>query len=110
MQEIRIKVQLDAEKLPDKIIWTATDKPIDVPDDVKAMAVSFWDHKNNCIVKLDLWTKDMLVGEMKRFILQTIGGLGDTLFNATDDEYMQGEIQQLCQNLAQYIEKEEKRR
>lgn len=109
MSEIKIKVELDAENLPEKITWTATDKPRGAPDEVKAMAVAFWDEKNNSIIKLDLWTKNMLVGEMKRFILQTIGGLGDTLFNATEDQYMQEEIQRLCQNLAQHIEREEKR-
>ena len=33
----------------------------------KATMVSIWDPKDNTTLRIDLWTKDMLVDDMKRF-------------------------------------------
>lgn len=58
-------------------------------------------------MKLDLWTNEMKVGEMKRFIIQSIGGLGETLVNATQDEQMFQEITELCTRLAEILKIQE---
>jgi gliding motility-associated protein GldC len=106
--EILIKVGLDADGIPEKITWTASDKPEDAPQDTKAFALSFWDDKANAIMRIDLWTKELMVGEMKRFFIQSLGGMGETLLNATGDQRMYDEVNALCERLAQMLLEEEK--
>ena len=61
----------------------------------------------NSIMKLDLWTKDMMVGDMKRFVIQILGGLSETIGNATDDQYMAQKMGALAEEFAQRLLEEE---
>lgn len=106
--EILIKVRLDNDGVPEKITWTASDKPADAPQDSKAFALSFWEEKANAIMRIDLWTKDMYVGEMKRFFIQNLGGMAETLLNATGDQRMYDEVNALCEKLAKMLLEEER--
>jgi hypothetical protein len=47
--------------------------------------------------------------DMKRFYIETIGGLAESLKNATGDEVMVTEINDLCERLGKYLEKESKK-
>lgn len=106
--DITIHVSLDEQNIPEKITWEATDAPADVPNTTKAFALSVWDSEANGIMKVDLWTKDMMVGEMKKFFIQTLGAMGETLLSATGDEKMFNEINGTCERLAQLLMEEER--
>jgi gliding motility-associated protein GldC len=58
-------------------------------------------------MRIDLWTKDMLVGEMKRFFLQTLGGMNETLQSATNDNAWYEEVESSIQKLAKMLQEEE---
>lgn len=105
---IQIKIELDSNNVPETIYWNADDKPEDFPDTTKAMILSLWDDEMNSILKTSLWTKNMLVGEMKRFFIQTIGGMAETLKDATGDERMFDEVQDLCERLAKIVNEQER--
>ena len=45
-----------------------------------------WDEKENNTLRIDLWTKDMTVEEMKKFYIQNILTLTDTYQKATADD------------------------
>lgn len=107
--DIILHVTLDNENIPEKITWEATDAPADMPNTTKAFALSVWDAGSNSIMKVDLWTKDMMVGEMKKFFIQTLGAMGETLLNATGDEKMFEEINGTCERLAQHLMEEERK-
>ncbi|TAD95722.1 MAG: gliding motility protein GldC, partial [Bacteroidetes bacterium] len=66
--EIRFNIELDDQNLPDKIFWEATDSPINGLSEAKAINVSMWDHLKKETLRIDLWSKDMQVDEMKRFV------------------------------------------
>ena len=67
--EISIKVGLNENNLPIGMKWTAEDGNMnDAP--AKAMLLSLWDPKEMSAMKIDLWTKDMSVEEMKQFFHQ----------------------------------------
>jgi gliding motility-associated protein GldC len=103
---ITIDVHLDTQNIPEEISWHASDNAGQV-EKTKSFALSFWDAENSAIMRIDLWTKDMLVGEMKRFFLQTLGGMNETLKSATNDQEWFEEVEKTIQNLAQRLRNEE---
>jgi len=104
--EINFKVSLDENNIPEKIEWNAPDKPTDGPSETKAIAISLWDEEQKNTMRMDLWTKEMTVMEMKRLCVDSIGGLADTIKNATSDDYMADEMQALCQKFVKHLDKE----
>jgi gliding motility-associated protein GldC len=48
--------------------------------------IALWDEKENNTLRIDLWTKDMMVDEMKKFYHQNVLTLTDTYLRATGDE------------------------
>lgn len=57
---------------------------------------------------MDLWGKEMSVEEMKMFVVNSIGGLGETLKNATSDSEMYDEINDCCRKLVKIIDEKTK--
>ena len=82
--EISLKIQLDENKVPESMTWTAEDGGIK-PSPTKAAIVSVWDDKAHELLKIDLWTKDMPLDQMKKFIHQSLMGLADTMERATGE-------------------------
>lgn len=80
---IVIDVQLDADKVPQQITWKASDNPEDAAQRAKAIMVSFWDGADKSALRIDLWTKDMMVDEMADFFYQTMMTMADTFNRAT---------------------------
>lgn len=104
--EIKFKVSLDKENVPEKIEWDADHKETEGWSETKSITVSLWDHNNKNSMRIDLWTKDMPVDEMKRFYIDCIGGLSQSILNATGDEYMSGELNAVCDKLVEHVKKE----
>lgn len=103
--EISFTVQLDTNNVPQKIQWNASDKPDAAPSETKSVSISLWDEKQKNTLRIDLWTNDMPVNEMKRFYIDCLGGLAQSILSATGDEYMASETHALCEKLVQHIVK-----
>jgi gliding motility-associated protein GldC len=73
----------DANRVPDTIQWSATDTSIENAQKAKAMMISFWDGAEKAALRIDLWTKDMMVDEMADFFYQTLMTMADTYGRAT---------------------------
>lgn len=110
-KEIRIKVGLDDKNMPVRISWDADDNPSgETTQDSKAMLISLFDREHLETIKIDLWVKDMQVGEMDRFVFQTLRGMADTYFRATQNAEMARDMQRFVQYFGeqtQVIPKEE---
>ena len=104
--EIKLVVELDSDQVPEKIMWDADEKDSPGLSETKSMSLSLWDHENKNTMRIDLWTKDMPVDEMKRFYIDCLGGLGQSILNSTGDEYMNQEINLLCDKLVDHIKNE----
>ena len=85
--EIKFEIELDENRVPEKLIWSAKDGGIEL-EETKAMLLSVWDPKSKESLRIDLWTKDMPVDEMKLFFHQTLVSMSDTYLRATQDEKM----------------------
>jgi len=101
--EITLRIALDENRIPEKLTWSAQDGGI-VDEDAKAMLLSVWDSKNKESLKIDLWTKDMPVDEMKIFFHQTLVALSDTFMKATQDEKMTATMKDFCEYFAEKLE------
>ncbi len=96
MQEstITIDVQLDPEKVPSKISWKAGGSTADEGQQAKAMMLAFWDGAEKTALRIDLWTKEMMVDEMADFFYQTLMTMADTYHRATRNEDLVADMKQ----------------
>ena len=101
--DIKISVTLDENKLPVKIDWTADDSGLDGVQESKAFMLSMWDKQENNTLRMDLWTKEMLVDEMKQFYHQTLLSMADTLERATGEDKMAGDMRDFAQYFAEKL-------
>ncbi|WP_417431426.1 gliding motility protein GldC [Halpernia sp.] len=82
---INIKVELDENHVPEKMFWNAEDGGID-NEETKATMISVWDDKKKEALRIDLWTKDMPVDDMKMFLHQILLSISHTYEKATGEE------------------------
>lgn len=101
--EIKFIVELDENRVPERLSWTAQDGGIEA-EEAKAMLLSIWDNKAQETMRIDLWTKDMPVDEMKVFFHQTLVAMADTYHRATDDEKMTATMRDFCDYFAEKLE------
>ena len=80
---IVIEVELDEQKVPSSIQWKATDSSMERPQEAKAFMLSLWDGADKAALRIDLWTKKMMVDEMADFYFQTLMTMADTFQRAT---------------------------
>ncbi len=101
--EIKFTVELDENRVPEKLLWSAQDGGVN-EEEAKAMMLSIWDSKAQETLRIDLWTKDMPVDEMKLFFHQTLVAMSDTFRRATDDEKMADTMKDFCDYFADKLE------
>ena len=101
--EIKFDIELDDNKIPEKMHWTAKDGGV-VNQETKAIMLSVWDAKSKESLRIDLWTKDMPVDEMKIFFHQTLVAMTDTFQRATGDKKMAGAMTDFCDYFAEKLE------
>lgn len=88
----------DENKVPDSIAWSATDTTVENAQKAKAMLVSFWDGADKAALRIDLWTKDMMVDEMADFFYQTLMTMADTYGRATHYHEQAEDMKQFARN------------
>jgi gliding motility-associated protein GldC len=81
--EIKFTVTLDDKKLPQKIDWSASD--VNKESTSKAVMIALWDTEEKNTLRIDLWTKDMMVDEMKQFYHQNLLSMAETFERATGE-------------------------
>lgn len=101
--KIEFSVDLDENRVPENIEWTALDGGIN-GESSKAIMLSVWDHKQKDTLRMDLWTKDMPVDEMKQFFHQTLVSMANTFERATNDEKMSATMRDFCDYFAEKLE------
>lgn len=101
--DIKITVGLDENNVPEQLLWTAQDGGIE-QEDAKALLLSVWDSKTKETLRIDLWTKEMPVDEMKQFFHQTLVAMADTFQRATADEKMADTMRDFCDYFAEKME------
>ncbi len=99
--EVKITVDLDEKNIPENIRWESTDASNKEQVEAKAMILALWDHQKANSMRLDLWTKDMPVDDMKRFFYETLQTMGDTFLKATGEKNIIEDLRDYCAHFAE---------
>jgi gliding motility-associated protein GldC len=100
--EIKFNILLDENRVPEQMQWSAQDGGVE-KEDTKAILLSVWDSKIQETMRIDLWTKEMPVDEMKVFFHQTLISMSDTYLKATGDEKMTDTMKDFCDYFAEKL-------
>jgi gliding motility-associated protein GldC len=106
--EINITVELDDNRIPEKIFWDATENPNEGINDTKAISLSVWDHYNKGLLGINLWTKDMPIDEMNHFAVDVVGNLAQMLGDATGNEDVIKLLNATGKQMTQILDKADK--
>ncbi len=93
---IKIDILLDPNKVPEQINWVASDSNADMVQKAKAMCIAFWDGADKTAMRIDLWTKDMMVDEMADFYYQMFMSMADTFKRATQQEEISDDMKKFA--------------
>lgn len=96
--EIHITVELDENNIPVTMQWSSSDGA--QGGTCKAFFMSLWDEKEKNSMQLHLWTKEMLVDEMKQFMHQALLSQADTVKKAIGDEKLAASLYDYCHDFA----------
>ena len=96
---IHLDVQLDDQKVPEKIYWQAAEGGVHKPTEAKAFMLSIWDVNENAALRIDLWTKKMMVDEMDIFFFQTMMTMADTYQRATTNDDIANEMREFAKDM-----------
>ena len=99
---IKIDVLLDPNRVPEQINWQASDSTAEHIQKAKAMCIAFWDGADKTAMRIDLWTKDMMVDEMADFYYQMLMTMADTFKRATQQEEISDDMKKFAK---QFFEK-----
>lgn len=94
---ITIDVTLDVNRVPEQINWNATESSNDGNRKAKAIMLSFWDGADKAALRMDLWTKDMMVDEMGDFYFQTLMTMADSFGRATHQEELATDMKKFAE-------------
>jgi gliding motility-associated protein GldC len=95
---ITVDVILDDNKVPQQINWKASDSTADMAQQSKAMMLAFWDGADKAAMRIDLWTKEMMVDEMADFYYQTFMTMADTFNRATKNAELVGDMKNFAKD------------
>ena len=98
---ITIDVHLDKDKLPEEIYWNSSPVPTDERNRAKAFILSLWDGADKSALRIDIWTKEMMVDEMADMFYQTLMTMADTFNRATHDEELVSEMKTFAKDFYQ---------
>jgi len=96
---IKIDVGLNENNVPQQLNWSAEDGKVN-NEEARAMLLSLWDPRSKNTMKIDLWTTEMSVDEMKIFFHQTLLTMADTFEKATGEINIVEDLRDYCLHFA----------
>ena len=81
-------------------MWHAQDGGIE-KEETKATMISVWDDKKMEALRIDLWTKEMPVDQMKMFLHQILISMSHTYQRATGEEDVAAWMEEMAEEFAQ---------
>ena len=98
---INIDVLLDPNKIPEQISWKASDSTADMAQQAKAMCLAFWDGADKTAMRIDLWTKNMMMDEMADFYYQMLMTMADTFKRATQQQGLSDDMKKFAKEFSE---------
>ena len=101
--EIKFTVTLNENMIPTDIEWEANEGGGVKSNRCKSAFITIWDEKEENTLRIDLWTKDMLVDEMKLFCVQSLITMADTFERATNEKEAANDLREFGKNMAKKL-------
>lgn len=98
--KIEISIYTDDNNIPEKILWKHNQSKT---LNTKSIIMSIWDEKTKKIFKIDVWTKNMKIEDMKIFFYQIFLCISDTYIKATLDDKIGNEIKKFAIQFAKNV-------
>ena len=93
--KISFEIELDENNLPQTISLNTDDGQLkDVA--IKSYLISAWAEKTNETLRIDLWTKNMMVNEMLIMYHQTLLSMATSLEKATNEHKLADALRDYC--------------
>lgn len=96
---IDIEVLTNENNLPEQITWSAKEGGVEGAK-AEAMILAFWDKSQEAAMRIDLWTKDFSVDDMKKFMHQTLLTMADSFEKSTGEKNMSEDLRDYCHHFA----------
>ncbi len=100
--KIEFNVGMDENRIPEVLSWSADEGNIK-NEEAKALMISVWDSHKKDTLRMDLWTKEMPMDDMKQFFHQTLLSMADTFERATNDDKMSATMRDFCDYFAEKV-------
>jgi gliding motility-associated protein GldC len=100
VSKIKFLVELDANKIPQKIHWQADDAGFEGYKEAKSMLLSLWDKHELVTLGMDLWTKEMTIEEMNIHYHQILVRMAESYTRATQNPEIEFMIKKFAAELA----------
>ncbi|MBZ0198969.1 MAG: gliding motility protein GldC [Ignavibacteriaceae bacterium] len=107
--DIKLTVELDDNKLPEKILWEATDSGFEGQLEAKTLMLSLWDKNEEVTLGIDLWTKEMMVNDMSKHFHQMMLKMADTYRRSTKDDEAAKMIEDFASDFLEKVTPEEEK-
>ena len=92
---ISFEIELDENHLPKKIQLNSSDGQLKKVE-IKSFLISAWDKNTNETLRIDLWTKEMMVSEMLIMYHQTLLSMASSLEKATNETNLADALRDYC--------------
>lgn len=102
--EINFVVKLDEDNSPAEIYWGATEADFEGMQPCESLMISMWDRSEKNTMSIDLWTKQMEVGEMSAHYYFTLMKMADTYQRATNNNELSDMIRGFAKEFAIKVE------
>lgn len=96
-ETLEFQITLDNQHMPESIQWKGSDNP--QLQEAKSIMIALWDKKEGQTLRVDLWTKEMTIDEMKIFFHQNMVTLAQTYQRATGDRVTAEAVQEFLQDI-----------
>ncbi len=101
---ITIRVSLDKDRVPVDIEWSASDRNEGQSESCKAMSVALFDKEHRDTLRIDLWTREMQVQEMDRFMYQILRSLSQSYLRATNNKELAEDMARFAHHFGEKTE------
>mgnify|MGYP001084703464 CR=1 FL=1 len=97
---LKFDLELDENNVPIKIVMNSSDKQGENIN-LKSVMIAAWDENTKETLRVDLWTKDMMVNEMYIMYHQTLISMANTLEKSTGHDKLAGALKDYCKFFAE---------
>ena len=102
--QINFVVKLDDDNAPAEILWGASEADFEGLRPCESLLISMWDQVEKNTMSIDLWTKEMEVGEMSAHYYFTLMKMADTYQRATKNDELSEMIRAFAKEFAIKVE------